>query len=58
MATVLVKGLLGILGLFYNNGKGARKEEESKQPTKPRSSPKPGHAILTPTLIMLGTNNP
>jgi hypothetical protein len=27
---VLVKGLLGILGLFYNNSKGARKGEESK----------------------------
>ena len=30
MATVLLKGLLGILGLFYNNSKGARKGEESK----------------------------
>ena len=30
MATVLAKGLLGILGLFYNNGKGAKKGEESK----------------------------
>jgi len=30
MATVLVKGLLGILGPFYNDGKGARKGEESK----------------------------
>jgi UPF0716 family protein affecting phage T7 exclusion len=30
IATVLVKGLLGILGLFYNNNKGARKGEESK----------------------------
>ena len=26
MAIVLVKGLLGILGLFYNNSKGARRE--------------------------------
>jgi hypothetical protein len=34
MAIVLLKGLLGILGLFYNNSKGARKEEESKQPIK------------------------
>jgi Na+/H+-translocating membrane pyrophosphatase len=34
MATVLLKGLLGILGLFYNNSKGARKGEESKQPIK------------------------
>ena len=30
IAIVLVKGLLGILGLFYNDGKGARKGEESK----------------------------
>jgi hypothetical protein len=30
IATVLLKGLLGILGLFYNNSKGARKGEESK----------------------------
>jgi UPF0716 family protein affecting phage T7 exclusion len=30
IATVLVKGLFGILGLFYNNNKGARKGEESK----------------------------
>ena len=30
MVIVLVKGLLGILGLFYNNSKGARKGEESK----------------------------
>jgi hypothetical protein len=30
IATVLPKGLLGILGPFYNNSKGARKGEESK----------------------------
>ena len=58
MATVLVKGLLGILDLFYNNGKGAKKGEGSKQPIKRRSSPKLGHAILTLTPITLGTNNP
>jgi len=58
IAIVLVKGLLGILGLFYNNSKGARKGEESKQPIKPQSSPKLGHAILTLTPIILGTNNP
>ena len=40
MATVLAKGLLGMLGLFYNNSKGARKGEESKQPIKPQNSPK------------------
>ena len=34
IAIVLVKGLLGILGPFYNNSKGARKGEESKQPIK------------------------
>jgi len=40
MAIVLAKGLLGILGPFYNNSKGARKGEESKQPIKLQSSPK------------------
>ena len=34
MAIVPLKGLLGMLGLFYNNSKGARKGEESKQPIK------------------------
>ena len=34
MATVPAKGLLGILGPFYNNSKGAKKGEESKQPVK------------------------
>jgi len=58
MAIVLVKGLLGILGLFYNNSKGARKKEESKQPIKSQSSPKLGHTILTLTPIILGTDNP
>jgi len=58
MATVPVKGLLGILGPFYNNGKGAKKGKESKQPIKPQSFPKLGHAILTLTPAILGTNNP
>jgi len=58
MATVLVKGLSGILGPFYNNSKGTRKGEESKQPIKPQSSLKLGHAILTLTPIILGINNP
>jgi len=58
MATVPAKGLLGMLGLFYNNSKGTRKREESKQPVKPRSSPEQGHAILTLTPVTLGTNNP
>ena len=34
MGTVLLKGLLGMLGPFYNNSEGARKGEESKQPIK------------------------
>ena len=51
MAIILLKGLLGILGLFYNNSKGARKEEESKQPIKL------GDTILALTPIILGTNN-
>ena len=58
MATVLAKGLLGILGLFYNNSEGTRKGEESKQPIKLRISFKLGHMILTLTPIILGTNNP
>jgi len=58
MATVSPKGLLDMLGPFYNNSKGARKGEESKQPIKPQSSLKPGDAILAPTPITLGTDNP
>ena len=57
MAIVLLKGLLGILGLFYNNSKGARKGEESKQPIKLRSSLKPGDIILALTPVILGTDN-
>jgi hypothetical protein len=57
MAIVLLKGLLGILGLFYNNSKGARKGEESKQPIKPQSSLKPEDIILALTPATLGTNN-
>jgi hypothetical protein len=57
IAIVLLKGLLGILGPFYNNSKGARKGEESKQPIKPRSSLKPGDIILALTPTILGTNN-
>ena len=30
IAMVLLKGLLGMLGLFYNNSKGAKKGKESK----------------------------
>jgi len=32
MVIILAKGLPGMLGLFYNNNKGAEKGEESKQP--------------------------
>jgi len=57
MATALAKGLLGMLGPFYNNSKGARRGEESKQPIKLRVSPKLGDAIPTLTPTTLGTNN-
>ena len=58
IAIVLVKGLLGILGLFYNKSKGARKGKESKQPIKPQSSPELGYIILILAPVILGTNNP
>jgi len=58
MAIVPLKGLLGILGPFYNNSKGARKGEESKQPIEPQSSLKLGDVILALTPTMLGTDNP
>ena len=58
MATVPLKGLPGIFGVFYNNSEGARKVEESKSPIKLRSSLKPGDAIPAPTPATLGTNNP
>ena len=57
MATAPAKGLSGILGPFYNNSKGARRGEKSKQPIKPRVSPKLGDIIPTPTSITLGTDN-
>jgi len=57
IAIVPVKGLLGILGLFYNNNKGAKKEEESKQLIKLWNSFKLKYIILTLTPIILGTNN-
>jgi hypothetical protein len=46
-----------MLGPFYNNSKGARKGEKSKQPIKLRSSLKLGDAILALTPATLGTNN-
>ena len=54
---VPVKGLLGILGLFYNNNKGIKKGEESKQPVELRNFFKLGHTILTLTLVILGIND-
>jgi len=57
IVTVPAKGLLGMLGLFYNNSKGIKKGEESKQPIKLQSSFKLRHAILILTTIMLGINN-
>ena len=58
MAIVPLKGLLGMLGPFYNNSKSAKKGEESKQPIKLQSSLKLGDAILALTPVILGTNNP
>ena len=57
MATVPAKGLLEMLSLFYNNSEGAKKREKSKQPVELRSFPKLRHIILTPTSIILGTND-
>jgi len=58
MATVPVKGLPGILGLFYDNSEGVKKGEESKQPVELQSSPKLGDMILTLTPVILGADNP
>ena len=58
MATVLVKGLLGMLGPFYNNNKSTKKEEENKQFTKPQYSFKLGDVVLTPISIILGIDDP
>jgi len=55
--TVLIKGLLEMLGLFYNNNKGFKRGEESKQFIKSRSSSELGHMILTLIPAMLGINN-
>ena len=57
IAIILLKGLPGMLGPFYNNSKGAKKGKESKQPIKLRSSLKLGDAILALTPATLGTNN-
>ena len=58
MVTVPIKGLLEMLGLFYNNSEGTKKEEESKQPIEPRNSPKLGHIIPILTRAILEINNP
>ena len=58
IVTVLAKGLLGMLGLFYNNSEGVKKGEESKQPVKPQSSSKLGDAMLTPIPTILRTDDP
>ena len=58
IAIVPLKGLLRILGLFYNNSESFKKEEENKQPVEPRNSLKLKHAILALTPITLKTNNP
>ena len=58
MATVLAKGLPGMLGPFYNNSEGAKKGEESKQPIKPQSSSKLGDVIPTLIPIILKTDDP
>jgi len=58
MATIPVKGLLEILGLFYNNSKGVKKEKENKQSIELQSSPELRHTILTLTPVILETNNP
>ena len=58
IAIVLVKELPEILGPFYSNSKGTKKGEESKQPIKLQSSSKLRDIILTPILIILGTDNP
>jgi len=58
MATVPAKGLPGMLGPFYDDGEGAEKGEESKQPVEPQSSPEPGDAIPTPTPATSGADDP
>jgi len=57
IATVSIKGLLRILGLFYNDTKDTKKGEESKQPIKLRSFFKLRHIILTLTPAILRIDN-
>ena len=47
-----------MLDPFYSDNKSTKKEEESKQPTKPQHSPKLGDTVLTPIFIILGTDDP
>jgi hypothetical protein len=48
----LTKGILGILGLFYNDS-----EEGSRQPINLRSFPNLEDAVLDPTPTTSRTNN-
>ena len=52
MVIGLIKGILGILGPFYNDG-----GEESRQPADLRSFPNLEDAVLNPTPITSRTNN-
>ena len=57
IVTVLAKGLLGMLGLFYSNNKSIKKKKENKQFTKPQYFSELGDMVLTLISIILGTNN-
>jgi hypothetical protein len=52
MAIGPIKGILGMLGLFYNNS-----EEGSRQPVDLRSFPNLEDAVLDPTPTTARTNN-
>ena len=58
IATVLAKGLPGMLNPFYSDSEGTRKGEESKQPIKLHSSFKLGDVIPTPIFVILRTDDP
>jgi hypothetical protein len=52
IAIGLIRGILGMLGLFYNNS-----GEGSKQPVNLRSFPDLGDTVPDPTPIMSRTND-
>ena len=52
IATGPIKGILGMLGLFYNNSR-----EGSGQPINLQSFPNPEDAVLDPTPAISKTNN-